>query len=163
MMGGFLFIGLYHLIIYSTRKNELSILLIGLGGIVAMIRTLFISELLVGQLIPIGSWEVLVKIEYMSELVGFMLLILLMRQLYPQEVNTIMLRISYGVAVCFVLFVLSTPARVYTEAIWVIVAIMAAFLLYFVGYVGIIGCNSQEGGCANQSYRHAHYCDSDGE
>jgi signal transduction histidine kinase len=138
IMGGFLFIGLYHLIIFRARKNELSILLIGLGGIVAMVRTMFVSEYLVGVLVPIQSWEILVKIEYLSELAGFLLLILLMKQLYPKEVHPIMLRISYGVTACFVGYVLLTPARVFTETVLIEVSIMLIILLYFVGYVGIM-------------------------
>lgn len=146
MMGGFLFIGLYHLVIFSTRRKELSILLIGLGGIVAMIRALFVSEFLVGVIVPIENWEILVKIEYVAELVGFMILILLMKYMYPREVHSFVLRVSYGITICFVGYILFTPARIFTETVLIQVAIMAIILLYFVGYVGIMAAVRQREG-----------------
>jgi signal transduction histidine kinase len=146
MIGGFLFIGLYHLIIFSTRRNELSILLIGLGGIAAMIRTLFASEHIAGAIIPIQSWEVLVKVEYLSEVISYALLFLLMKHLYPKEVHTTMLRVSYGVAICYGLYILFTPARIYTDTILIQVSIMSVILLYFVGYVGIMAAIRQREG-----------------
>jgi signal transduction histidine kinase len=146
MIGGFLFIGLYHLIIFGTRNNELSILLIGLGGIAAMIRTLFASEHIAGAIIPIQSWEVLVKVEYLSEIISYTLLFLLMKHLYPKEVHTTMLRVSYGVAICYGLYVLLTPARIYTDTILIQVSIMSVILLYFVGYVGIMAAIRQREG-----------------
>jgi signal transduction histidine kinase len=150
MIGGFLFIGLYHLIIFSTRKNELSILLIGLGGIAAMIRTLFASEHIAGAIIPIQNWEVLVKVEYLSEIISYALLFLLMKHLYPKEVHRTMLRVSYGVAICYGLYVLLTPARIYTDTILVQVSIISVILLYFVGYVGIMAAiRKREGAWLN--------------
>ncbi len=138
LMGGFLFLGLYHLVVYSIRRKELSILLIGIGGIVAMIRVLFVSEFLVGVIIPIENWEILVKIEYIAELVGFMILILLMKMMYPGEVHTSMLRLSYGFTISFIGYILLTPARIFTETVLIQVSLMAVILLYFVGYVGIV-------------------------
>ncbi len=146
LMGGFLFIGLYHLVIFSTRRKELSILLIGLGGIVAMIRALFVSDFLVGVIIPIENWEILVKIEYVAELVGFMILILLMKYMYPREVHALMLRVSYVFTICCIGYILLTPARIFTETVLIQVAMMAIILLYFVGYVGIMAAIRQREG-----------------
>src|SRR5690606_3072553 len=65
-------------------------------------------------------------------------LILLMKNMYPQEVHRYMLYISYGVAASLSLFVLSTPARIYTETMLLQTTVKAAVLLYFVCYVGVV-------------------------
>lgn len=138
IIGGFFFIGLYHLIIFGVRKQELSILLIGLAGVVTAVRTLLLSEYLVFLLLPIISWELMVKIEYLVEIAGFMLLILLMKHMYPKEVHNTPLVIAYGFSVLCSGYILLTPARIFTETMLIHVTIMASILLYFVFYVGIL-------------------------
>jgi signal transduction histidine kinase len=138
LISGFLVIGLYHLIIYITKRKELSNLFIGCAGIAFAVRILLLSEFLAFSLFPAVSWELIVRIEYLMEAIGFVFLILLMKHMYPREVHRYVFHLACGFVVVFIGYILLTPVRVFTETLLLNVTIMAFILLYFVFYVGIL-------------------------
>lgn len=137
VIGGFLMIGLFHLVVYGMRKKDSSALWVGVLALAISLRTLFISGYLSSLLLHLDSWELLVRLEYSTELVGFMALIYLMRSLYPAEVNRRMVQLSLFLSIALFLFVQLTPARIYTESMMLQTALKAGILLYFVFYVGV--------------------------
>lgn len=137
VIGGFLMIGLYHLIIYGMRRRDQATLWVGLLALAVSLRTLFINGYVSTQLLGIGSWELLVRLEYMSEIGGLVACIYLMKRLYPQETGRLMARASLAVALALLLFVALTPARIYTETMLLQTIVKAAVLLYFLFYVGV--------------------------
>ncbi|MFC3802029.1 ATP-binding protein [Cohnella sp. GCM10012308] len=137
VIGGFLMIGIYHLIIFVMRRREQATLWVGLLALAVSLRTLFINGYVSTQLLGIESWELLVKLEYMSEIGGLVACIFLMKRLYPQETGRMMVRISLAIACALLLFVALTPARVYTETMLIQTVVKAAVLLYFLFYVGV--------------------------
>ncbi|TBL71098.1 sensor histidine kinase [Paenibacillus thalictri] len=137
VIGGFLMIGIYHLIVFGMRKKEFSALFVGLVSLAVSMRTLFINGYLSAVLLHIESWELLTKLEYMSELFGFITLVWLMKSLYPREIHAVMMRIALILLAGLFLFVLLTPARIYTESMLVQSLLKTAVLLYFVMYVGV--------------------------
>jgi signal transduction histidine kinase len=137
VIGGFLMIGLYHFIVYAIRRRDPSTLWVGLLATAVALRTLFINGYLSTTLLHLESWELLVKLEYTSELVGFMAVIYLMKSLYPAEVSRRMVVLSLFLSIGLFLFVLLTPARVYTESMLLQTVLKAVILLYFVFYVGV--------------------------
>jgi diguanylate cyclase (GGDEF)-like protein len=150
MIGGFFFIGLYHLIIYGMRKQEISSLLLGLGGLVGAIRTAIVSNQLVYLHISVINWDVLTKIEYLVEILGFFLIMMFMKTMYPKEIHPNLLRISYAVALCISCYILFTPTFIFTNTLLLQVIIIAIVLAYFVGYVGIMAAiRKREGAYVN--------------
>lgn len=137
VIGGFLMIGVYHLILFAMRRRDQATLWVGLLALAVSLRTLFINGYVSTQLLGIESWELLVKLEYMSEIGGLVACIFLMKRLYPQEAGRWMVRISLTVALALALFVALTPARVYTETMLLQTVVKAAVLLYFLFYVGV--------------------------
>ncbi len=137
IMGGFLFMGLYHLIVYATRRRETATLLVGLLSLSVALRSLFINGYLSSLLAGLQDWEQLVKLEYTAELAAFTCGIYLMKSLYPQEVHRWMLRLGTALAIGMQLFVLATPARIFTESMLLQTGLKAAVLLYFIVYVGV--------------------------
>ncbi|MCU6792869.1 ATP-binding protein [Paenibacillus sp. WQ 127069] len=137
IIGGFLMIGLYHLIVCGMRKRDFSTLFVSLVSLAVSMRTLFINGYLSKELLGIESWEALTRLEYMSEIFGFIALVFLMKSLYPREVHKVMMRFAMILSVGLVLFILLTPARVYTESMLLQGALKGAVLLYFIIYVGI--------------------------
>jgi hypothetical protein len=85
VVGGLFVVGLYQLMVYGIGRRKKSTIYIGLLSWAIMLRSLFLSEDLTHNLFPFFKWEFMVKIEYLSELVAFTMLILLMSHLYPQE------------------------------------------------------------------------------
>jgi signal transduction histidine kinase len=139
MIGGFLFVGLYHLIVFGMRRSrsEASTLLVGLLSLSVALRSLFISGYLSSLLAGLDDWEQLVKLEYTAELAAFVCGIYLIKHLYPLEVHRFMLRLGIALAGGMQLFVLLTPARIFTETMLLQTMLKAAVLLYFIVYVGV--------------------------
>lgn len=137
VIGGFLMIGLFHLVVYGMRQKDRSALWVGILALAVSLRTLFLSGYLSSLLLHIESWELLVRLEYSIELVGFIAVIYLMQSLYPVEVNRRMVHLSLLLSIGLFLLVQLTPARVYTETMMLQTALKAGILLYFVFYVGV--------------------------
>lgn len=137
-IGGFLMIGLYQLVVFAMRRKDIPSLLVGVLAISVSCRSLFISGYLSSLLLGIESWEILVKLEYGSELVVFLSGVLLMKQLYPKEVHRYMVGTSFILALGMCLFVLTTPARIFTETMLLQTALKGVVLLYFFVYVGFM-------------------------
>lgn len=140
IIGGFLLVGLYHLIVFAmrrTRREDASVLLVGLLSLAVALRTLFINGYLSTVLLGLDDWEMLVKLEYAMELFGFAIVIFLMRVLYPGETHRRMVQFSVLVSAGLLLFVLLTPVRLFTETMLLQTVAKGVILLYFVGYVGV--------------------------
>ncbi|QTH40633.1 sensor histidine kinase [Cohnella sp. LGH] len=137
VIGGFLMIGLYHMIVFGMRKRDLPALYVGLVSLGISMRTLLINGYLSEQLLGIESWELLTKLEYSSEIFEFISFVFLMKSLYPREVHRLMMRFSVIVSAGLFLFVLLTPARIFTESMLAQSMLKVAILLYFIVYVGI--------------------------
>jgi hypothetical protein len=137
MIGGLFTVGLYYIIIYGIRRNEPSHVYIGVLSWAIMLRCLFLNEYLVHILFPHFKWELMVKIEYLSEIFAFATLILLMKYLYPREFSQRTIQIFYAIITLLGVYVLVTPARIYTSTMLVHYAIMAVSMLFYVFYIGI--------------------------
>lgn len=137
IIGGFVMIGCYQLVIYGLRRRETATLYLGLLFLAFAARTLFINGYICYEIIGIHSWELLVKLEYLSEIAAFLLFVLLMRHLYPAEAHRGMVYAAYALACGLSAYVLLTPARVYTETMIWQTAGKGLILAYFVLYVGV--------------------------
>lgn len=146
VIGGFTLIGLYSLILFATRRQDYAALLVSVLALAAACRTLFINVYLSSLLLGIDHWEWLSKLEYVSELVLFLAAVLLMKQLYPQEVHRYMVGVSVLVTWGLFVFILMTPARVFTETMLLQHAVKGIILLYFVVYVGVLAFRRKRDG-----------------
>ncbi|MGG1556256.1 ATP-binding protein [Paenibacillus ferrarius] len=140
VIGGFLMIGIYHLIVWGMRKRDLATFLVGLTSLAISMRTIFINGYLSEELLHIESWEWLTRLEYVSEIFGSLTLVFLMRSLYPQEVHQGMVKLALFVSATLLLFICLTPASVYTESMMLQTVLKGSILLYFILYVGIKAC-----------------------
>jgi diguanylate cyclase (GGDEF)-like protein len=137
MMGGFFFLGLYYLLLFWMRRLELCILMIGLIAMAGAVRTLLLSEYVVFLLFPFADWNGMVKIEYLAEIAGFLFLIVLVTNMYPKEAAPLPVYLAYTYGAISSFYVLLAPVRVFTQHMFIHVAVMAGFLAYFIFYVGM--------------------------
>ncbi|NTU31805.1 hypothetical protein HPY27_16760 [Brevibacillus sp. HB1.1] len=126
-----LVMGIYHFGLYMTRKRESSTLYFCGVSIAIAVRILFLGETMAVSLFPQIPWEMVVKLEYMSSLLTLIMLACFVHSQYRALFNRFILRVCVWTGLLFILFVLFTPARIYTE--WIYVG--EAYLLLNYGYM----------------------------
>ncbi|SER58639.1 Signal transduction histidine kinase [Gracilibacillus ureilyticus] len=150
LIGGFLILGIYYFLKYMINHSNDTFLYISLISFMAMVRTFLLTEYVFYTLFPAIPWNVMTKIEYMSILLGMILLIQFMYKLYKQDINNKIYTIAISVMAAFLIFVLVTPTFIYTNLLWVQTAFIYLFLLYFVIITGIKAIiNKREGSYIN--------------
>ncbi|MDG5789443.1 ATP-binding protein [Evansella sp. AB-P1] len=137
-IGGLFIIGLYHLLVYAKRNNEPAILFIGFSSLALAIRTFTVSESVILPIIDMIGWENLVRIEYLSEEIFFICLVLTVKFLFPREVHQSMVYISIITASLLSLIILFTPSQIFTSMLPYHILLLVALSCYFVFYVGIL-------------------------
>ncbi|QDS32673.1 sensor histidine kinase [Brevibacillus brevis] len=126
-----LVMGIYHFGLYMTRKRESSTLYFCGVSIAIAVRILFLGETMAVSLFPQIPWEMVVKLEYMSSLLTLIMLACFVHSQYRALFNRFIQRACVWTGLLFILFVLFTPARIYTE--WIYVG--EAYLLLNYGYM----------------------------
>ncbi|WP_135553909.1 ATP-binding protein [Paenibacillus cymbidii] len=136
LVGGFLLIGLYHIVIYRLRRKDMAALFVGIAYVAFAARTLFLNGYVSSLVLGIDSWELLVKLEYGSEVLIFLFLALLIQRMYPQETHRLAIPATGAFAVLVAVYVIAAPARVFTQTMTIQSAAEALIMLYFLFYVG---------------------------
>ncbi|HEU4718584.1 MAG TPA: adenylate/guanylate cyclase domain-containing protein [Bacteroidia bacterium] len=112
---GCLFImALYHFSLYLLRRSDPSTLYFGLMCVIIGVRSLFTGENLVNDLYPGIDWFFARKIEFLLTFLSAPVYITFARALYRREWNTTVYRIAFAFGMALCLFVLVTPARIFT-------------------------------------------------
>ncbi|MBB6454470.1 signal transduction histidine kinase [Salirhabdus euzebyi] len=133
---------------YFFRSTSKLPLFLGVFCFFVSLRTLFVGELLFMYLFPSFSWELSVKIEYLTIYFSFMVLFLFLYYLFPREVNK---RIIYlSVAICL-LFSLTTlfPAYIYTHFLYTFETCSIVIFIYCIYIVGLAVIRKREGAILN--------------
>ncbi len=119
-IAGSLFImGLYHLGLFAVRRTNQSPLYFGLLCIVIGLRTLLLGETLAVRLFPGLDWEVAVKAEYLTSMLGLAFLMQFVGSQYPQELSK---RVRHFILLCCMagsVWIITTPAIVFTSSLFV--------------------------------------------
>lgn len=134
LAGVFLIFGLYHLYLYLLRPESKVALYFSVFCMSHGLRVLVTGQNLLAQLLPATSWEWCVKFEYIGFLAPGVFYLYYTYSFYPQETNKRIVRFAGWFMAATGLFVLFTPARVYTELLLPMLVVMIAFLIY-VGFI----------------------------
>lgn len=118
IVGSLLIMAFYHFVLYLTRRKECSSLYF--GGLCALIaiRTLFIGQTIAVSLFPTLSWELAVKIEYLTPFNSLLLLVLFISSQYPKEMKLWFRSFTKWSAGLLSLLVIVTPTVIYTEILY---------------------------------------------
>ncbi|MFD0695135.1 ATP-binding protein [Paenibacillus sp. GCM10027628] len=114
IVGGLLVMGIYHVSLFLFRKKDPAPLYFGLLCLSVSARIVVVGEATAIYLFPGLSWEAAVKIEYISVFLAMLMLVLFVQGEYSKSKGSFVKKTSYLVQGLFTLFVLLTPARVYT-------------------------------------------------
>lgn len=115
IVGGSLIFGIYNLIIYYLRKSDQALLYIGLLAVAFSIRTLLVTENIVFLFFPVLSWEVAIKLEYIIDVLGILLIPLIIQKLFSEETNELLVRLSKVIAGLLLGINILTPSEIFTR------------------------------------------------
>lgn len=138
LFGSILVIGLYHLALFTIRRNALSSLLFGLLCLLVAVRLLTTVERFLLHVFPGMSWELFVKVEYLSFYPAVAVFVLFIYRLFSQDVSKSALAAIVAVSLLCSGIVCVTPPRIFTQTLFV----YQVFIVLSVVYVlfTLVGC-----------------------
>lgn len=141
--------GIYHLFLYFMRRKEPSTLWFGGICLMMVARGIVTGQVVLVSIIPGFPWEIAVKMEYLSIIGALQFLVLFVRSQFPNEMRRGFVRISLALLMPFALFVLATPARIYTETLVVLNVLIVVIFMYSIAVFTIATLKKRQGSLTN--------------
>ncbi len=130
LLGGILIIGIYHFFLFGFRPQDKSTLFFGIFCLLIAARIFFTGERFIIHLIPGISFELVLKTIYISFYLCVPIFAMYLRLIFPDEISGKIVKLTQGAGLCFSVFTLLLPSRVYTFAMPVYQALTILVLLY---------------------------------
>ncbi len=127
--------GLYHLSLFLHGRNDKASLDFGLFCLAVAVRTLVTGEMAIFQVLGNVPWSFISRLEYLGFYAGLPLFNMYLHSIFPKDVYKPVLRIVQVLGTGFCLFVILTPATVYSysvqayQAVTAVTGIYAVFIL----------------------------------
>jgi Signal transduction histidine kinase len=128
ILGVFLVMVLYHLVLYLYRKKDKSSLIFSILCGIITIRLITTGEKLIFWFFPHLDWLIAVKLEYLSYIFAGPVFLHFIEKIYPSLTSKIVLKVNYGLAILFGAGVLFLPSNYFTYT-----PIAYQFILLFEG------------------------------
>jgi serine phosphatase RsbU (regulator of sigma subunit) len=133
IMGLLLIMAIYHFGLFLLKRNEWVVLFFGLLTLSSVLFTLTVGEIAISYFIPDFSWEFLVKINYISNYARALFFGVFIGFLFPTKFRYKTMYWAAGFALIMVLFILFTPARIYSHTLVIFLAYVVLVVMFFVG------------------------------
>lgn len=146
---GLFVMGVYHFFLYFPYRLNRSPLLFGLLCFAVGIRMLFVGEIIAVYWFPDIPWELATKIEYISANSALLFLLLFVSYQFPLEVQRKTRNILLFLEGAFILFVIITPAIIYTRAMMVQETLIVLDLTYMLVIFILATKRKREGALIN--------------
>lgn len=129
-------IGLYHLIIFYFRKQDLSSLYFSVLSFVLIFRVAFSGSYLITYIVPSFPWELLRKLEYYTFAYIAYFMVMYFYRLFPMDYNRNVNKILLTISTLYSIFVTFNRSIVYTNTVAFFQVIYILVILYI--FSGII-------------------------
>lgn len=132
VVGALLMMSIYLMIIYFLRNSQISAFYLGLLTLLIAVRTLLVGETFFIRIFPHFPWELQVKLEYITLILGVPLTIRYIHHLYPKESWP---KVRLGVDIISFLYlsvIIMTPALLYTQFLVIYQIIMLPVVAYMI-------------------------------
>ncbi len=130
LFGSILTMGLYHLTLFTLRKNDLSSLFFGSYCLLIAVRLLTTVEKFLLQTFPQMNWELFVKVEYLTICIGVPIFALFLYKLFAQDFHKSVVVAIVIAGFLFAGVVCLTPARVFTQLLVPLQGYMLVSVVY---------------------------------
>ncbi len=114
LFGSLMIMGLYHIILFWFRKENLSPFYFGLFCLFLAVRTLLVGERMFIYFFPLFSWEIAHKLQTLTFYLGVPMIVTFFRAVFPTHFHQRTVRVIQGIAAAFVALVLLTPVRIFS-------------------------------------------------
>lgn len=128
VIGSLLVIGVYHIILYVLRRNDVTPLYFGLFCMCIAVRTMLVGSRFILEIFPAFSWVWFAKVSYLTIYVGELFLISYIYHLFPQFLSRKVWRLTQFFTISLTLLVLTTDIQVYDYS-------LIPFQIYSIGLV----------------------------
>ena len=138
LIGVFVVIGLYHMMIYLLNRRDSELLWLAGFCLTVALRALLLNKLLVYSMIPEVSWTLLMHIQFCMKFMALFTYIQLIYTLYRQDVHHVVHKICVAVSLLAAVYVVSVPPRMFTLTFNIQTVIMVVILGYYFFVVGYL-------------------------
>lgn len=114
LFGSILIMGLYHFGLFWFRRNDYSPLYFGIFCLLIATRILTTGERYILHIFPDIDYEIMNKLIYLSFYICVPVFSMFVKSLFPREVFGKIIDTIKVTGLCFSIFVLFLPARIYT-------------------------------------------------
>lgn len=143
--GSIFSLGLYHLTLFSLRQNDRAPLLFGFYCLLVAVRLLIPMERALLHFFPEMSWELFVKIEYLSFYPAVTIFALFIYCLFSQDFHKLVLGAILLLSISATIIVVLTPARIFTQTLFVFQIFTTLALVYGLGLLAVCARRHREG------------------
>jgi signal transduction histidine kinase len=138
-------VGLYYLSLFSIRRKDWLLFYFGMTCIAIATRAIAIEEGLAQYLFPFFSWELIVKFEYLGASVGTLFFTLFAYAQFKSVMNKQLRNLIVVTMATYSLFVIVTPAYIFTLTMTIFqLAIFLGFLYFLYVYLAAFIRKSKE-------------------
>ncbi|WP_180968181.1 sensor histidine kinase [Cytobacillus massiliigabonensis] len=124
--------GLYHLVLFLFRKKEHSLFFFGNVCLFIAIRATLLEEGLASYILPFLSWELAVKLEYLGASLGVLFVSLFTYTQFAKDMNQKLRNAIIAAMSVYSLFVILTPAVVFTRTMIHFQVLIILIFLYLI-------------------------------
>ncbi len=132
LLGIFLIMAAYHFAAFLFRKNDKSNLYFSLTLIFSALFSMTVGEILIMDIFPSLNWEILIKTNYISNYLRLLFFSLFIYYAFPKELNKQFFKILTITVSVIIIFILVTPAVIYTQTLIVFLIITGVILIYII-------------------------------
>ena len=130
LLGAFLIMAFYYSSIFLMRKGDRGSLYFVLLCFITIGRTVIYGDYVINRMLPSNGYSVIVAIDYVTLLWFPVMLVLLIGELFAEQVSCKLKRLFILYAVFMSLFVMLSPIYVYTSFTYPLEAVALAMVTY---------------------------------
>ena len=145
MFGGILFMGLYHLVLFSLRRNDYSTLYLGMFCLFIAVRMILTGERAVLYFIPDLDWFLLNKCVYIDSYMSIPCFALFAASVFPHDTKRRLINAFAYWGIALSVFGLVVSMRVYSYTMPLFQVTVVLMLLYGIYVVILANIRGRDG------------------
>ncbi|NBU97510.1 MAG: membrane protein, partial [Spirochaetia bacterium] len=128
--GVLLIMGIYHLSLYTLRRDDRSPLYFGIFCLLITLRTLLTGEKYLHSILPILSFSISFSLEFITMYIGIPIFVEFLYSLYPEELNERIRNIIKQIQFILCLTILIFPPLYFSKTLPIVQVVLLLSILY---------------------------------